>query len=312
MNYLITGSSYHLIDAEIKKIVGDVNTETFYLDEVGIGDILEDLGYNSMFDEDKVLILKNFNVLAVSKNANESELDKILSYLESPNEHTRIIFTSPEKISSSRGPLKKIVSKLKVVETPIITKPYELAKILEGIVKAKGYAISSPALNTFASKCASNYDVAISELEKLTKIKGANKLITDADIEEYVSNYNTSDMFGFKDAVIGRDISKASEMLDDLEASKMEIIPLVVMLAKEYQLILNIKLLSDKRLANDAISKELNGMHPFRVKILREMSSKYTISELEQLVLELCNMDLRLTSEDNLGYDEIRKFLLML
>ncbi len=84
------------------------------------------------------------------------------------------------------------------------------------------------------------------------------------------------------------------------------------MLAKEYITLYDIKLLSTKRLTNDQISSMLNNLHPYRVKLLRESSIKYTEEKLEEIILYLCNLDARLVSEDNLGYDELRKFLLLL
>lgn len=308
MNYLISGSSFNLIDAEISKIVEKKNFRRYNLDEVSLEEILEDISYESMFVENKILVLKNFS--SILKKENEKLLERLKDYLKSPNEHTTLIFVSSEKLSS-RGIGKDFASLLEVIETPIITKTYELAKIFGDVIKKSGFRIVPNALNALCEKCAANYDIALNEFRKLQSIKKDNN-ITEADVEEYVSNYNTDNLFAFKDAVISRNIKLASDMLDDLEASKMEIVPLVVMLAKEYQTLYNIKLLSSKKLTNEQIGKELNNMHPFRVKVLRDMCNKYNETELEKAILELCNMDLRIVSEDNLGFDELRKFLLFL
>ncbi len=309
MNYLIIGNSFNLVNDEIKKIIGSSKADTYSLSDVSLESILDDLGYNSMFQEEKVIILKNLEVL--SKKENENVIKRLEDYLDAKNEGITLILVSNEKVGV-RSPLKGILNKVKVIETPIITKAFELAKILEARIKADGFGISSQTLNNFANKCAINYDIALNEYEKLKSIKGNNRLITDKDVEEYVANYNMTDMFGFKDAVINKNISKASMMLNDLENAKMEPIALVVMLAKEYQMVYNIKLMSDAKMTNETISKELDNMHPFRVKVLREASNKYTALELEKIILELCNTDLRMVSEDNLGYDEIRKFLIQL
>lgn len=311
MNYLIYGSSYVLIDKEIDKIVSAKKKEIFYLDEVELKDILDDLGYNSMFDEEKVIVLKNFNALVGIKASNEENLERLYNYLEAPNPKTILIFISSEKITG-KGIIKKIVGKLNVIETPIITKSYELAKLLGDVFRNSGYGAAVPVLEMFANRCALNYDVALKEFEKLKDIKGDDKLIRDTDILEHVPNYNMSDIFGFKDAFVKKDIKKASEMLFDLEMAKMEIVPLVVMLAKEYQCIYEVKLLVESGYKNDKIASELGDMHPYRVKLLREICDKYTIDELEKIILELCNIDLRLVSEDNLGFDELRKLLLAL
>lgn len=311
MNYLIYGSSFNLIDREIDKILECKTPNVYSLLDVPLNDILEDISYGSMFEEEKHLVLKNFESIFNSKKDNSLAIENLSAYLKKPNKNTTIIFTSGEK-PSSRGPAKEILKNLTLIETPIITKSYELAKKFADEIKKDGYGISQNALNIFCEKCAANYDVALNEFSKLKQIKKENKLITEEDIANFVSNYNTSDMFGFKDAVINKNITKSLEMLDDLESSKMELIPLVVMLAKEYQTLYNVKLLTEKRLSNDQISSALGGMHPYRVKLLRESATKYKVDEIEHIILFLCNLDLKIVSEDNLGYDELRKLLLEL
>lgn len=312
MNYLIYGNSYRLIDAELQKILNNRKYENIDFESVSFDEVLEDISYESMFNDEKILVIRNFDSILSSKKENEKKIDKLVEYLlNAPNENITLIFISGEKLST-KGVGKSILSFLKVIETPIITKPYELDKLLGPYIRKEGYNITDKALSNFSVKCISNYDLAINEFEKLKTMKPDNNSITERDVEEFVSNYNMNDIFGFKDAVLNRNISLALEMLEDLENSKMEIVPLVVMIAKEYQTLYNVKILSNKKMTNDQISQELNKMHPYRVKVLREMSSKYTEEEIEKLILELCNIDLRLVSEDNLGFDELRKFLLLL
>lgn len=311
MNYLITGSSFKLIDVEIKKILKEKKYNSFSLEDVPIKDILEDLSYDSMFQEEKILLIKNLEVLQGSKKEQEKNREALLNYLNNPNECTTIIFLSKEKLGT-RSTLKEIVKKLKVIDTPIINKPYELAKILNEPLKERNLSMSAHLLDIFVEKCACNYDIAINELDKLKSYLGDNRNVTESDIENYVSNYNTVDQFGFKDAVINKNIEKSFKMLDDLENSKVEIVPIVVMLAKEYMAIYNIKLYAKDGISNDTIGTEMNNMHPFRVKLLREAGNKYTLEDLEKIICYLCNLDLALVSRDNLGFDELRKFLLII
>ncbi len=310
MNYLIYGTSYNLVEEEIKKIVAGKETEKYSLEDISIKELLENISYDSLFQTEKIIILKNLEAIS-SKKDNKDDIKSLEEYLKNPLEGTTLIFLSKEKISA-KSPFKNAIKSLKIIETPIITKPYELSKIFFEFLKKEGYGISQNALNIFSEKCASNYDIAMNEFLKLKDIKRDNRLITDVDIDLYVSNYNTSDIFSFKDAIINRNIEKSARMIDEMEYSKLEIIPIVVMLAKEYITLYDIKLLSTKRLTNDQISSMLNNLHPYRVKLLRESSIKYTEEKLEEIILYLCNLDARLVSEDNLGYDELRKFLLLL
>ena len=306
MNYLIYGTSYKLIQKEIKNIIKSNDYKTYSLIDNSIEEIIEDANYTDLFENEKTIVIKDADSLFESKKNNAKYLEILLNYLGNPNSSTNLILICSNKLNEKS--YKDILNKLKVITTPIITKPYELAKALEDIIKKDGYAIDYNALNNFANKCSSNIDIALMEFDKLKMIKN-NKLITANDIEEYVSNYNTSDIFGFKDALINKNIPLAINMLEDLETSKMEVVPICIMLENEYELLYTIKVLAKEKLSNDDIGAKLDKMHPFRVKVLRETSNKYTLDELQKHILYLCNLNLKLVSEDNLGFDEIRKFI---
>ena len=310
MNYLIYGNSYKLIDSEIEKLVKDYEKTVYFIGESSLSEIIEDVSYNSLFDEKKVIVVRYIEKLFKSKSEDNSELELLLNYLNNPNENVIIIFVSYEKINSRSKLNKEILSKLKVIETPIYEKSYELVKALDPIIRKDGYVMSQNALNLFVTKCNDNYDISLMEFDKLKKIKMPG-LITEDDVNNLVCNYNMDNIFGFKDAVLNKEIKKAIELLDDLEASKVNALPLTVMLEKEYETLYDIKYLSMQKLTNEDISVKLNNMHPFRVKTLRGISAKYSLEEIEKNIEYLCDLDYRLVSQDNLGIDEIRKFLII-
>ena len=313
MNYLIYGNSYHLIDEEIKKILKDKKYSIKSFLDLSIQEVVEDLMYSSMFDEEKILVIKDFDSQFLKESEDKNtNLDVLLEYLKHPNKTSSLIVISSTKINERSKKNKELLSLFTVVTTPSITKQYELVKFLEGYIRKEGYGISQNALDKFATKCALSIDVAIMEFDKLKRIKKDNRLISEKDIDEYVSNYNTSDIFEFKDAVINKRIKDALILLDDLETSKIEIVPIVVMLAKEYETLYNIKSLVEKKCNNDAISAKLSNMHPYRVKLLKEVSTKYSLDEIKEKILTLCNLDLKLVTKDNLGFDEIREFIIEL
>lgn len=313
MNYLIYGTSYHLIDEEIKKIIKDKKYETKSLLDVSIKDVIEDLSYSSMFEEEKVLVVKDFEALFDKESKdNSDEIDTLTEYLTHPNKQAVLILISSTKINDRNKKNKELLLHLNVITTPSITKQYELVKFMEEYTRKEGYAISQNALNKFATKCALNIDVAIMEFNKLKMMKHDNKLISEKDIEEFVSNYNTSDIFEFKDAVINKRMKDSINLLDDLKISKIELVPLVVMLAKEYITLYNVKALVEKKYDNNKISTTLDNMHPFRVKLLREVSMKYSLKELQDKILFLCNLDMKIVTKDNLGFDELRQFIIEL
>ena len=316
MNYLIYGNSYKLIEDEINKITTNNNKTIYFLDEVGFDVIIEDISYNSLFEEEKVIIIKRVEKLFktkqdTDKESKQKELEALHKYLESPNKNIILILESTDKINTRSKLNKEILSKLNIIETPVYTKAYEMAKDVEKIIRKDGYAISQNDLNNFITRCSINYDVFCMEWEKFKKIHPPG-VIKPEYIDEDICNYNLDDFFAFKDAVINKDIDKANKLLDDLIVAKCMPLPLVVMLANEYRVLYDIKYLSLKEYTNEKISKELDNMHPFRVKNLRISSNKYALSEIEKDIKYLCELDYKLVSQDNLGLEEIRKFLLEL
>ena len=308
MNYLIIGSSYKLIDKEIIKIVKGSKYKTYSLTDTALDEILVDASYGSLFDEEKIIVIKNFEASFDNK---KDELEALNNYLDGES-NTTMIFVSNANIPANTKLNKGIISKLKVIQTKIVTKPYEVSALICELTREYGFKIGESEASIFALKCAYNIDIAIMELEKLKLIKEKNTTITENDIEELIPNYNVNDAFELKDAIVNRNVEKAVTLIDQAENSKMELLPLVVMLAKEYELLYTISVLTKERKTNDQIGAMLDNMHPYRVKMLKSTANKYTIDKLKYLLAYLCHLDLKCVSEDNLGFVELKKFLLEL
>lgn len=308
MNYLIIGTSYKLIDIEIKKIVNSSKYKTYSLSDVNLEEILTDASYGSMFDDEKIIIIKDFETIFDNK---KGEMELLNDYLNKVND-TTLIFISSMNIPSKTKLNKEIISKFKVIQTKTATKPYEFTPLIIDIAIYYGFKMSENVASLFALKSSYNIDIIIMELEKLQFIKEKNSIITIQDIEELIPNYNMNDVFELKDAIVNRDIEKANYLIEQAESSKMELLPLVVMLAKEYELLYTIAVLASEKKTNEQIGSMLDNMHPYRVKMLRVTASKYSNDKLKYLLSYLCNLDLKCVSEDNLGFGELKKFLLEL
>ena len=98
--YLIYGDSFRLIEEEIQKIVKEeTNVVTLDLYSVSLTDVLVEAGYVSLFEEKKILLVKNASFFTSAKT-NEEEIEAFLNYMEQPNPLTTVIFTSYEKIDA--------------------------------------------------------------------------------------------------------------------------------------------------------------------------------------------------------------------
>ena len=268
--------------------------------------------YNSSKDKNSRIqhkIVKKAEKLFKSDKEDKAQ-EILLDYLKEPNKGVTLILVSSEKPNARSKINKEIMSLLNIIETKTYSKSYEMAKDLDKMIREEGYIISQNDLNNFVTKCLINYDIFMMEWNKF---KNTHKpgLIKSEAIDE-ICNYNLDDFFAFKDAVINKNIEKALVLLEDLSMAKCAALPIVVMLANEYRVLYDVKYLSMEEYTNDKISKELDNMHPFRVKNLRVSSNKYSLQEIEKDIYYLADLDYKLVSQDNLGLDEIKKFLLEL
>ena len=310
MNYLIYGTSKYLVDEEIKKITKNGLTK-FFMSETSLEEVLNDIRYNSIFEEEKSIVI--YEASKCFKQNAKDELNGIDDFLEfvKNNKKTNFILVSDKKVNERLKINKEILSFFKIINTPIITKSSEFVSAISSVCKSKNIAFSSSAYYLLAEKCFNNIDIAINELNKLQNIENKS-IFNELDVETLVSNYNMNNFYGFKDAVVNKNLNKARKLLIDLEASKANIISIVISLEKEYETIYNIKALANRKYTNERISSTLNNMHPYRVKLLKDVSNKYTFEKLESIILYLCNLNYKLVSGDNLGYGEIKKFLIEL
>lgn len=307
MNYLIVGVSYRLIDNEINKVIFNRQYKSYNMSDTSLEEVLIDASYSSLFDDEKVIVIKNFEELFNK----EKDLELLNTYLDEKN-NTILILVSSSTLSTKSKVNKEILSKLKVIETKSPTKPYEVTAFVIEKSKEYGFRINEDIASKFAVKCAYNLDVIIMEMDKLKLIKGKDIIISLNDVIELVPNYNADDSFELKDAIVNKDIKRAEELINEAESAKLELIPIVVMLAKEYELLYSISSLVRCKKTNEEIGKLLGNMHPYRVKMLRNSASKYTEEKLKELLLYLCNLNLKCVSDDNLGLLELKKFLLEL
>lgn len=310
MNHLIYGESNYFIKKEIKKIIGEKTYQIKYASETSLPEILNDIKYASIFDENKVVIIKEAEKCFKQTAKDDNVIYEDFKIFLKENKDLPLILVSDKKISERLKINKELLSLFNIHQTISANKSSEYVNIFTDITKKEGFAFTQAALYLFANKCSLNIDVGINELKKLKLI--GKIVVSEEDVENFVSNYNMDNFYGFKDSVINKDIPAAVEILKDLEASKANLISIVISLAKEYQTIYNVKELAKEKLNNDQISIKLNHLHPYRVKILREAGNKYTFNELENLILYLSNLNYKLVSQDNLGFAEIKKFLLEL
>ncbi len=295
--YLISSSSIHLIDEEIKKIVNDKAYTTFDLNNVLMDDVLEEAAYFSLFDDIKYIVCKNANVFASTKKSTSEDSvskkdDKLLKYLDEPNPNTVLIFTINGKVDSKKKIVKTIKERYSFIEIPDL-KPKETFSKIEGLLKKDNYKIDSDTLYYIINNSLNNYDLIVNELEKIKLYYKDSKVIKYDDVINIVSCNLEDNNFKFIETVMNKKMVEAFKIYDDLMILKVEPIMLMMMIAKEIRNTLLTKMMSKSR-SRSEIMKVLGYNYDFQLDKILNYTKMYTKKELEDYLILISDFDYKI------------------
>ncbi len=271
--YLLKSISLRILNEEINKIIKDQqNVIRVNMEEFSIEDLINECSYYSMLSDKKVVIANNFIV-----NKENKEIEE---YLKNPNKNTTLILIS-EKIDKRSTLYKTLKKTSKII---IIDAIKNINNIIYNYANNKGIKIEYNTINKLLEHNLNNLDLALNELDKINLTTND---ITTEDVEKYSKKIISEENFDFADAIVKKHTEKLSKYLDEFISLKLEITPFIGLLASQFRLIYAVKALN---LSNREISKMLN-VHVYRIQLAKENSALYTQSELEKILIDLCELD---------------------
>ena len=301
--YLISSNSFHLMEVELKKILKDNPYTSFDLNAVDLDDVLEEASYFSLFDDKKYMVVKNAQIFGASKRKSKEEIDdeekvskkdeKLLQYLNEPNDNTVLIFTYNGKADTKKKICKIIKDRYKFIQIDDL-KPKDIYSRLEKALKDSGYKLDNSNTGYYiVNNALNNYDLAINEVEKIKLYYGKGCTVKYEDVVNIVSKNIEDNNFKFIDTVISKDIKEAFKMYDDLMIQKVEPIMLMSMLAKEVRNMLLVKKMMKSKSKKDMM--EVLGLkYDFQIDKLISNSYSFNESKLESYLVLLSDLDYKI------------------
>lgn len=293
-NYLIYGNDNYLINYNIKKILktkkDEEITKTVYdMNEVTIEEVLDDINTFDLFNNLKIVICENATFLSSEAKKDNQNADLLVEYLEKANNDNILIISYNGDIDER----KKIVKTLKKNSTVIKCDKLndnEIISFIKNKLNKSGYKISN--INLFIERTGNDLQIINNELTKLMYYKLEEKIITDEDIINLVPKKMDDNIFELIDAVVIKDTKKIFELYDIMtNYYNEEPTKIIIMVANQFRLILQTKLLNKKGLTEQEIAKNLK-VHPYRVKLAFQKGKNISTQKLEQYLLSLANLDL--------------------
>lgn len=305
---LISGDSYLLINEKVSDIIKEsTNITTFDMLESSIDDVLIEANYVSMFPDDKYIIVRNANFFGTEKGK-ESDIEKLINYLEHPNEKTIIIFICPSKLDLRKKITKLIKDKYNLINIPSL-KSYEIENKLSAVFKKHNFKIDSESIKYIVSNSLNNYDLAMNEIAKIMLYYEEGTYINYNDIVNITAKSLNTNNFLFVDAVVEGNLEKSLELLKDLKVLKQEPTVIFALLARDFRLMLQIKNMLIKGEKEYDIMRFL-GLQDWQLDRYIKKIFPYKVKELEEILVKLANIDLDIKTGKIDKYIALELFIL--
>ncbi len=289
-NYLLVYDNYYLFQEKLKDIISSTKFENasitnYDLEEENLYNALLDLDTYSFLTEQKVIIIKNINLLEDNQDTKH-----LLKYLDNPNNDNLLILTTT-KFNAT----KKINKELKK-KTNYIKLETDLNKEIKNILQ--GYEVESGVITKLIEYSNNNIDIIKSECDKLKQYKFDTKKITKEDVETIVIKHigeSTQIVFDLIKDIAIKDKKRAIIKYEKLKKYNVDDIALIGLLESQLRLMIQIIMFSEKNYSNKDIAATLN-IHPYRIEKTKELLRYSNKKDVCNMIKNLSNIDYKIKS----------------
>ena len=294
MIYLLYGTLDALITDYINKIVknnklDDINISKYNEDD-SVNNIIEDAKTISLFDDNKLIIVENELLFSSKKTIDTTELEQ---YVSNYNPNTILIFVVKSDTLDTRRKLYKLIKeKGKIEQFSKITNINTYVKNL-----FDGYNINYNAINLFIKRVGNDLNNLSNEAEKIKIYKINDKIITDKDIIDCTHERIDINIFKFIDNIINKNKKESITTYKEMLKVGEEPIKIIVMLANQFRLMYQVKVLVSKGYTEDDIASLLNSKK-YPVHLAIQKGYRYSSDILLKHLEELADLDIKIKSGD--------------
>ncbi|SIS36783.1 DNA polymerase III subunit delta [Salimicrobium flavidum] len=297
--YVLYGEEQYLIQQEKEKIVRKVTTKeerefnysTFNLEDTPIEDVIADAETLPFLGDNKLIVAENpvFLLSKPPKTEIEHDVDRFLSYINDPAPYTTLVLIVPYEKVDERKKVMKELKKKGNVQSFASVKEWNMEEWVQKIAVEEGVELASGVKELIIQSVGTNLMMLRSELEKL-KLYTGNDFISKETAEELLSTSLDTSGLKLVDAVIEKDLGKAIAIYKELLRMNEEPIALIALLASQFRMISQVKVLKRKGYTENHMKTYIKG-HPYVLKLAGQRERKFTQEALDHIMLTLATTD---------------------
>lgn len=281
--YLLYGEEAYLRrqyrDKLREAIIGDDNMNYHYFEgkNISIGEVIDQAETLPFFAERRLIVLENSGFL-------KSGGEQLAEYLTAPAQTTYFLFVETQ--IDKRSKLYKAISSKGCSVEFAIQDESTLKRWILGMMKKENKKISERSLDFLLEKTGTDMENIRKETEKLFCYCLDREIITEKDIEEICTKRIGNHIFDMVSAIADRKQEKALELYYELLAQKEPPMRILFLIARQFNLLLQVKELREKGYQNKVIGEKV-GLPGFIAGKYVTQASRFSKEELRD-ALEAC------------------------
>lgn len=277
--YLLCGEERYLRrqyrDRLRKAMCGEgdtMNTHFYEGKDIPVGEIIDQAEVLPFFAERRVIFIENSGLFKTGG-------EKLADYLADPGATTYFIFNENEVDKRSR--LYKAVQSKGYIADFGIQDENTLKRWIAGILKKEGKRITVSTADLFLEKTGTDMDNIYMELEKLISYCLDKPVVEAQDVEAVCSNRAAGRIFDMINAIAAGQSERAFSLYNDLVTLKEPPMRILSLLARQYNMLLQVKELKTKGFDHKTIGARV-GLSPYIVEKYVTQASKFRSFQLRE------------------------------
>ena len=301
--YTFVGTEAYFIEQFKSTLIASLNDQTkdeiheFDLAETSIQDILIEAETLPFFNEEKIIFANNpvFLKAKPDKTSFTHDTFALESYLKNPSPFTYLVIIAPYEKLDGRKKISKELMKNSVEVPCNPISEYDLRKWISMLATENKIQIDPDAMKLIEQDLSTNLNVLESEIKKMATYVKEEGVVTEAVVKELMSVSANDSALELADAVLKKNFNEAIHLFKALEKNNEEAIALLALLAYQFRMILQVKLLLSKGHAENELGRLVKA-HPYVLKLAASRSRKYSVDRLSLIMERLAETDARLKS----------------
>lgn len=312
--YFFTGDNKYLIDERIGKIIEKEKLDEFGVvkydsEEVTLDEVLDDCETLPFLNDKKLVIVNQTFFLSTEKSAIEHNIERLISYINNPNDTTILIINAFGIKIDKRNKLYKLLitsENVQAEEFASLTEE-EAEKLIKDYFHLLNCEITNIAVKELIKRCECDALRIHSELKKISFYVEDKKEITLEDIDLLVCEVLESNIFNLINSILDRKISDALKIYHQLLIINEEPIVFSSILGKSFHNLYIIKQYQKQSFTEYQLRNILK-IHPYQLKILYRLANQTSEDMIIKNIHNLHKYDVMVKSgriDKYLGFEMI-------